>query len=675
MKRTLNFTFYLGLLILVPFTSCKRYSAFIGLPSIFSEGMVMQQQAKVPVWGKAEPGKTINIEGSWGEIAKCKSNNQGIWQAKIKTPEYGGPYTLIVKSGSIADTIANILFGEVWLASGQSNMEMTLSGWPPKDTIANGKHEIEQATNNHIRFFTVAKSVSAMPEDDCVGQWKASSPEDAKKFSATAYFFAKELYARLKVPVGIVHSSWGGTPVESWTDKEHLATLSAFDTIMAIIDSNRQAIIDYYSWFTEREKIIVADSSSDDFWAHLDFNDLVCASPHFNDSAWYTTSLPGFFEETALGYFDGTVWYRKVVNIPEAWSGKKLMLELGPIDDMDATYFNGVKMGGHEKEGLWQVNRVYPVPANQIKPGRNLIAVRVIDNQGGGGIYGKPEKLKLYPADHSAKAISLAGDWKYLPVSEYFNSAFYIFDLEAGDYYKKPIMPVPIGPYTPSFLYNSMIHPIVPYAIKGAIWYQGEANVGNPKLYTRSFPLLIKSWREVWQQGAFPFYYVQIAPWEYGEGKSQELREAQFKTLKVKNTGMAVTLDIGDTLNIHPANKTDVGKRLAYWALAKDYGMDISYSGPVYNYMETKGNKIHLYFDYTYDGLTSPEQYLSYFQIAGPDSVFTQAKAIIENDQVIVWNKAINNPVAVRYSWGNTTLASLFNSAGLPASSFRTDDW
>ena len=296
-------------------------------------------------------------------------------------------------------------------------------------------------------------------------------------------------------------------------------------------------------------------------------------------------------------------------------------------------------------------------------------------NQGGGGLYGDSEDLRIYPQGNSKIKISLAGDWKYLPVSEFHNKSFYLFDVESQEFYQKPKLEVPFSQYTPCFLYNGMLNPIVPYTIKGVIWYQGEANVRDPKLYEKSFPLFIESLRKKWNNDSLPFYYVQIAPWNYTDGQSQYLRDVQRKTLKLNNTGMAVTLDIGDDVSIHPAYKKEVGRRLALWTLSKDYNKNYVYSGPLYKGMEIKGDKVFLSFDVTGSGLSSPQKKLSYFKIAGKDSLFVDAKAIIEDNRVVVWNPAIKNPVAVRYSWANLSHASLFNKEGLPASTFRTDDW
>ncbi|MDZ7265479.1 MAG: sialate O-acetylesterase, partial [candidate division KSB1 bacterium] len=296
--------------------------------------------------------------------------------------------------------------------------------------------------------------------------------------------------------------------------------------------------------------------------------------------------------------------------------------------------------------------------------------------QGGGGIYGSKEKLKIHPLD-SGENISLSGTWTYLALAEYLAGKFYVFGAKGEEYFSRPKLPIDLSAYTPTALYNAMIHPLIPYAIKGAIWYQGESNAGQPEQYQRLFPLMIQNWRADWQRGDFPFYYVQIAPYNYGDATpSQKLREAQFLTLLTPKTGMAVTLDIGNPNNIHPANKKDVGERLARWALAKDYGKKVVYSGPIYQSMKVKNDKIFLSFKNADGGLVlKPQNGEHHFLIARQDSVFKKAEVEIKGKKLVIWHPAIKQPVAVRYAWSNTAEGTLFNGAGLPASSFRTDNW
>jgi sialate O-acetylesterase len=313
--------------------------------------------------------------------------------------------------------------------------------------------------------------------------------------------------------------------------------------------------------------------------------------------------LPTYWEADSIGEFDGIVWFRKNIIIPQSWIDKELVLELGPVDDMDRTFVNGVRVGGMEQVGYWSTPRIYTIAKEIVKDSSLTIAVRVLDNGGGGGIWGNGVKMKIHPKD-SDESISLAGDWKYLPVAEYISNKFYVYKIEGEEFYSRPKIPIGISENTPTMLYNGMIAPLIPYGIKGAIWYQGESNSGKPDNYYELLPLLIKNWREDWGEGNFPFYYVQIAPFIYDPNtRSQVIRDAQFKTLTVPNTGMAVTLDIGEVNNIHPADKQDVGKRLALWALAKSYNKKLVYSGPIYKSMKIRKNKIVLSFDQTGKGL------------------------------------------------------------------------
>ena len=387
-------------------------------------------------------------------------------------------------------------------------------------------------------------------------------------------------------------------------------------------------------------------------------------------------NLPTQWESTEVGNFDGVIWFRKKMDIPDAWKNQNLILSLGPIDDMDRTYVNGKLVGAYESDGYWQTDRIYTVPKELVQSNQLVIAVRVLDNQGGGGIWGTKEKLTIHPESTSA-VISLAGAWKYLPVAEYRGQEFFVFGSSKNNFYQKPQMTVEISANTPTTLYNAMIHPLIPYNIAGAIWYQGESNAGNPKQYRALFPLMIKNWRDDWQQGDFPFYFVQIAPYDYGEQTYSELlREAQLKTLSLKNTGMAVTLDVGNPKNIHPGDKKDVGERLALWALAKTYNKKINCSGPIYKSMQVQKDKIVLTFDYAKSGLTIKElNGENNFIIAGKDKIFKKANVKIDGNKLIVSNDEVKNPVAVRYAFTNISEGTLFNKEGLPASSFRTDEW
>jgi sialate O-acetylesterase len=480
------------------------------IPAIFSDNMVLQQKSNVPVWGWDAPGKVIQVTGSWNnKTVKAVTDNTGKWMLKLSTSSAGGPYTLTI-NGEKSIAFQNVMIGEVWICSGQSNMEMPMSGWGIQ-TVQNSENVIKQASEYpNIRLFNEERKIATTPQSDCSGHWVNSSPESVATFSAVGYFFGLELYKRLNIPVGLIMTTWGGTPSEAWTSAEEISKYSDFKSQIAYLTNHDQHIIDSIKFIKD-----LAD------------------------------------------------WKYKI--------------------DVDIT------------------------------------------------------KMPVYPFNKSAIYASY-----------------------------------------PSVLFNGMINPLIPFAVKGAIWYQGESNVNDAKLYGQIFPAMVKCWRSLWNQGDFPFYYVQIAPFDYGsDAHSELLREAQLKSLKtIPNSGMAVTMDIATIKGIHPPNKEAVGKRLANWALAKDYGIkDVAVSGPIYTRMMIEDQKIRLYFDYAKKGLEAIGGELTNFEIAGNDHKFFPAMAVIENNTVVVSNFAVPEPIAVRYGWSNTATPNLFNTEGLPASPFRTDNW
>jgi sialate O-acetylesterase len=662
-RETMKFRTQKSFLIICLLVAVNSAAAALRLPALITDHMVLQQQMAVPLWGWAEPGEKVQVQGSWQDSpSTTTADDQGQWKVTLDTPQAGGPYRIEFKTDADEMTVENVMVGEVWVCSGQSNMQMGLMRSDPwTKGVFNYKSEIAAADYPDIRLFTVTQKIADTPQADCEGNWSQCSPETVADFSAVAYFFAQKVHQETGLPIGLIHTSWGGTPAEAWTSERALKKLPDFVPTLeqlkipddAIENLKKEYEEKMAKWSTDLDQA-VAKVSPDAHRADAD------------DTAWPTMKLPTTWEAAGHGALDGVVWFRKKIDIPADWQGTDLTLELGPIDDLDTTYVNGTKVGEVTTYDSWQKPRSYTVPADAVTAGTNAIAVKVTDNAGGGGIYGKPDQLKIYPAQQPENSLSLAGDWKYSIA----------VDL-------KDVDPMPISPAvvknqnTPTLLYNAMVAPLIPYGIKGVIWYQGESNATRAHQYRQLFPTMITNWRTDWAQGDFPFYFTQIAPFQYGiEDICPELQEAQLMTLSLPNTGMAVTTDIGNIRDIHPRNKQGVGRRLALWALAKDYGQnDLVYSGPLYRSMQKEGAKIRIQFDHTGSGLMALGGDLNHFTIAGPDKKFVEATAEIDNNTIMVYSDQITDPAAVRYAWSNMAIGNLYNFDGLPGSPFRTDDW
>jgi len=659
------------LILFLTLISCQTNS-HLRLPSLIGDDMLLQQKTTARIWGKANPGQKITVSASWKSDGKAIAGKDGKWSLNLNTPEAGGPYTITISAKDTTIAIKNVLIGEVWFCSGQSNMEMPLAGWPPNDTIMHSASTITSASISEIRLFNVQKMISGEPADECTGKWEVSSPASVQQFSATAYFFGKKLHDDLHVPIGLIESAWGGTPSESWTSSESLEKTGEFISEIKAIKESAPLQAEYQKWLNTLKQIELKPAGNDQ-WKDLSFNDENVQSTEYNDSKWPVMELPTQFERV-IGEFDGAVWFRKMVDIPQNMTGKDLTLSLGPIDDMDRTYFNGKLIGSTEVSGFWQVERNYEIPSSLVKAGANLIAVRVLDTQGGGGIYGTSGKMKLSLKSDSKSFMPLKGDWKYQPVAELSGGKFYVYDLSKSEFQAQK-RPLNLGPGTPSVLFNGMVSPVLSYQIKGVIWYQGEANVGKALQYSKIFPAMIEDWRAAWGIKDFPFYFVQIAPYVYAGVDSTEsgfLREAQEKALDLAKTGMAVTLDIATVMNIHPPYKQEVGERLAFLALNNDYGIKYPCAGPVYKSISITGSTAKLQFDNVGEGLVAKNDKLKEFEIAGKDGRFVKANAKIVNSEVFVSSPLVVQPVTVRYCWRNGAEASLFNKSGLPAWQFRT---
>jgi sialate O-acetylesterase len=643
MIKNILFVFILSIL------SIYTALAKVKLPKIFGNGMVLQQNQAIPIWGWADKNEKITVQFN-NQTKTTKADSKGRWKIALQPEKAGGPFQLIVK-GKDAITISDVLVGEVWICSGQSNME-----WPLREA-KDGKKEIQEANYPSIRHIYIPKAVSSTPEEDLKENtsWKSATSENVGEFTAVGYFFAKELFKELNVPIGLIHTSWGGTDVETWTSREAFANDDEFKSMITSVPQ-----IDLQSLTKKKKEEILSKIKEVQGGLPTKAELASWSTLSFDDSKWSKLKAPGIWEGQSLGDFDGIVWYRKTVNLTAEEAGKPAVLELAKVDDKDETFVNGTLVGSVNQ---YSAERVYQVPAGLLKEGKNVIAIRITDTGGGGGIHGDADHLKLTINNNNH---SLAGEWSFAIESVPDNSSS-------------------IGPNTyPSLLYNAMISPLIPYAVKGAIWYQGENNAGRAYQYRKSFPLMISDWRKQWAQGEFPFYFVQLASFDASKGNSNqgsgwaELREAQTLTLSLPNTGMAVTTDIGESHDIHPRNKTDVGKRLAVIALNKSYGKNIVSSGPVYKSMKTDGNKVSLFFTNTGSGLNTTDKYgyIKGFEVAGEDKKFYYAKAAIEGDRVVVYSENVQTPVAVRYAWADDAGdANLYNKEGLPAVPFRTDNW
>ncbi len=629
---------------------------------LFSDHMVLQQKKKVNFWGQASPGEKLIISASWGQQASTIADANGNWKIKLATPAAGGPYNINIKSTESSIDIKDVLIGEVWLASGQSNMDIPLKGWPPGDTILNSKQEISNASYPGIRFLKVPFNVSAKPIDSIGGNWVAASPETAGDFSATAYFYARKLYQELHVPIGIIQSSIGGTPAEAWTSKDYLAKIKDFDNAMTELETLQNSTDRWFKKWAVQEI-----PKTNEQWKDISFSDLPAAESKFDDSGWTTVKLPGRVDRLISGELDGAIWLRKEFIIQDTMTD--YVLKIGSIRDMDATYINGKFVAGLIGKSFGNNPREVSIPKSVFIKGSNIIAIRVINTSGQGLVRG-PIKIFNIKGD----SISIEGDWKYRVVAELLNGRFYTYGLQA-DFSERPDISK-LNSNTPTVLFNAMINPLIPYIIKGVVWYQGESNVGRAEQYKRLFPNMIEDWRNKWGY-QLPFYFVQLAPYIYSAAdqkeQSQKLRNAQRYALNLPKTGMVTTLDIGYLKTAHPPFKQEVGNRLARFALANDYGKKLIASGPLYKKVSVSGNELIIEFGSIGSGLLASDKGLSNFEIAGADKIYVSAQAKIVDNKMVVSSPSIADPVYVRYAWSDASAATLFNKEGLPAGTFTSE--
>lgn len=623
-------------------------SAQITLPKVFGDSMVLQRNTKIPVWGTAVPGSQIVAElGS--STVKVKTDNAGKWMVRFPKFKAGGPYTLkiyeIEKPGA-GIVLRGILIGDVWLASGQSNME-----WQVQQTKDASK-ETANANFPQIRFLVVDHNNQIKPQSDILsGKWKVCDPANVKELSAVAYFFARKIHGDQNVPVGIIQSTWGGTKIEPWMSRDMLLTSPITRTKTLSVDTLH----------FDRKDFVRDSLNQIRFW-EIVYNpqnnaDKIFPASDYEDSDWTKIGMPNVLKEFGIGNYEGMVWLRKKISLPESFAGKDITINLGHPEMNYSLYFNGREIC----KNIWYSNPThsYTIPVGLVQPGENTIAVRIAMLWAGGGLNPAND---IYITDVSSK-ITLAGNWLYKK------------DLETAI----PKMPNYQG--KPTVLFNSMINPLIPYGIKGFLWYQGESNAEEAYNYRKLFPMLIADWRQHWQQGNLPFLFVQLANYMKrkplpSESEWAELREAQTLTLSQPNTGMACTIDIGEAGSVHPVNKQEVGRRLALIAYKLVYQQDCMASGPLYKSFKTEENRIRISFTNTASGLSIKDgNEVTGFAIAGNDRQFYWAKAVIEGDEVVVYSDKVARPEAVRYTWADNPECNLINSEGLPAVSFRTDNW
>lgn len=621
-------------------------AAQVKLPKLISDSMVLQRDSKVNVWGWATANEKVIVKFN-NKSYKTKADDSGKWRVVLPATNAGGPHTIII-TGKNKITLKEILFGDVWFCSGQSNMVHQMN----IHDVTYAK-EIAEANYPQIRQFLIPTLSNLKgPQNDLpAGSWKPAVGEDVRPFSAVAYFFAKKLFERYKVPIGIINASVGGTPIESWTSEQGLKD---FSTLTATIQKNKDTA--YISAQKNRPQVNTSRQQSDmglsgkTKWYELSYI----------PKGWRNIAIPGYWEDQGIKDLNGVVWYRKEIDVPESMTGKPAKVFLGRIVDADILFINGKQVGATTYQ---YPQRRYTVPDDLLKTGKNLVVVKVINTFGKGGFV--PDKPYYLFAGNDT--IDLKGYWQY-KVGEVF-----IPRSNAGG-------GGIAAQNQPAALYNAMISPVTNFTIKGFLWYQGESNAGRPEEYAKLQPAQIIDWRNKWKQGELPFLYAQLPgfmDYNYLPAESQwaTLRESQLKSLSVPNTGMAVTIDLGEWNDIHPDNKKDVGERLALVAEKIAYGENIVYSGPLFESSKIESNKIIITFKNTGSGLTSNDgEELSEFAIAGADKKFFWAKAKIEGDKIIVWNEEIKDPVYVRYAWAdNPVNPNLYNKEGLPASPFRTD--
>ncbi|GHA36843.1 9-O-acetylesterase [Salinimicrobium marinum] len=640
--------FFRSFLALFFFSNCSiAVFGQVKLPKLINDGMVLQRNSDIKIWGWASKEESISIFFLDKEYNTVADNN-GKWSVSLNDLKAGGPFQMQIK-GSNSIQLEDIYIGDVWLASGQSNMEIPMGRVSPLYP-----EEIAKASNEAIRFFEVPKTFdfNEAKEDLEGGEWVPVAANTIEKLSAVAYFFAKDLYAEYDIPIGIINSALGGSPAEAWISEEalkefpeHHAESLKYQSkeLRDSIETADQTRIG--KWYSDIQK---KDKGVEENWK----------AAEIDDSSWKTMDIPGYWADTEFGPKNGVVWFRKTINLQDNWTQGATKLLLGRIVDADSVFVNGKFVGNTTYQ---YPPRRYEIPEGVLKSGENTISIRIINESGRGGFVEEKE----YKLISGEKEMDLTGTWKFKLGAEMPRLQGQTF-----------IRWKPVG------LYNAMINPLTDYSINGVIWYQGESNADTPWEYEALMTSLIKDWRNKWNQEDLPFLYVQLANFmeskdQPGDSNWARLRDAQLKTLAVPHTGMAVAIDVGEANDIHPLNKKDVGERLARAAKNVAYGEDIVPAGPLFKSFKKEGDSIVISFKNTGGGLVSKNgKSLSHFSIAGKDGKFRWANAEIRGDKIVVNHPEVKDPVAVRYAWAdNPEGANLYNEEGLPASPFRTDEW
>ncbi|WP_460973819.1 sialate O-acetylesterase [Spirosoma migulaei] len=644
---------WLRVLYIVTFLLAYQASfAQIRLPKLISDGMVLQRDAKLKVWGWAKAGEKITVQFK-NKNYKAVTDANDKWQVELPAMPAGGPFTMDI-IGNSRIQLRDILIGDVWFCSGQSNMVHQLN----IHDVTYAK-EIEAANYPHIRQFWVPTTANLQsPQPNLPnGQWKSAVGQDVRPFSAVAYFFAKKLYATYKVPIGIINASVGGTPIEAWISEEGLANFSDLKTI---VSTNKDTA--YVNSVNRKQPIRPAQPADLGLVGNTKWFD-----GSYTPKGWRTINIPGYWEDQGLKDLNGVVWYRKEIEVPASMTGKPANVFLGRIVDADELYINGKQVG---KTTYQYPQRRYKVPADVLKAGKNVFVIRVTNTSGKGGFV--PDKP--YCLFAGADTLDMKGTWQYKVGTAYrpLTGEGFTRSNPAGGINAQN---------QPTALYNAMVAPEINYAIKGFCWYQGESNADKPQEYQTLLPALINDWRRLWKQESLPFLYVQLPGFmDYNYQPSESnwaiLREAQLNALKIPNTAMVVAIDLGEWNDIHPDNKKDVGERLALTALKTAYHENLVSSGPIVQSVTIDGGKIVVRFTNVGGGLiTNDGEDLSEFAIAGSDKKFVWAKVKIEGDNVVVWSDEVPTPLYVRYAWAdNPVNPNLYNKEKLPASPFRTDN-